>query len=67
MTTTRSRFSLALGLVLLGGTTMLAGCGSSPTPVSQTTTTERTTTMVQPPPPPMATSTTTTTQQTQRP
>ena len=65
MTTTRSRFSLALGLVLLGGTTMLAGCGSSPTPVSQTTTTERTTTMVQPPP--MATSTTTTTQQTQRP
>jgi uncharacterized lipoprotein YajG len=65
MTTTRSRFSLALGLVLLGGTTMLAGCGSSPTPVSQTTTTERTTTMAQPPP--MATSTTTTTQQTQRP
>ena len=63
--TTRSRFSPALGLVLLGGTTMLAGCGSSPTPVSQTTTTERTTTMVQPPP--MATSTTTTTQQTQRP
>jgi hypothetical protein len=65
MTTTRSPLSLALGLVLLGGTTMLTGCGSSPTPVSQTTTTERTTTMVQPPP--LATSTTTTTQQTPRP
>ncbi len=65
MTNTRSRFGLALGLALLGGTAMLAGCGSSPTPVSQTTTTERTTTMVQPPP--TATTTTTTTQQVQRP
>lgn len=37
MITFKSRLGLALGLVLLGGTTMLAGCGSSPTPVSQTT------------------------------
>jgi hypothetical protein len=65
MINTTSRFGLALGLVLLGGTALLAGCGSSPEPVSQTTTTERTTTMA-PPPPPMAT-TTTTTQQVQRP
>jgi hypothetical protein len=65
MITTKSRFSLALGLAVLGGTATLAGCGSSPAPVSQTTTTERTTTMVQPPP--MSSSTTTTTQQVQRP
>jgi hypothetical protein len=65
MTVFKSRFGLALGLVLLGGTTMLAGCGSSPTPVSQTTTTERSSTMVQPPP--TATTTTTTSQQFQRP
>jgi hypothetical protein len=65
MTSTKSRFSLALGLALLGGTATLAGCGSSPEPVSQTTTTERTTTMVQPPP--TATTTTTTSQQIQRP
>jgi hypothetical protein len=65
MTSIRSRFGLALGLALLGGTATLAGCGSSPTPVSQTTTTERTTTMA--PPPPVSSTTTTTTQQVQRP
>jgi hypothetical protein len=65
MTNTKSRFGLALGLALLGGTATLAGCGSSPEPVSQTTTTERSSTMVQPPP--MASTTTTTTQQVQRP
>jgi len=65
MTNTPSRLGLALGFALLGGTALLAGCGSSPAPVSQTTTTERTTTMVQPPP--MTSSTTTTTQQVQRP
>jgi ABC-type glycerol-3-phosphate transport system substrate-binding protein len=66
MTTTKSRFSLAIGLALLGATATLAGCGgSSPTPVSQTTTTERSTTMMQPPP--MSSSSTTTTQQVQRP
>jgi hypothetical protein len=65
MTNTKSRFGLALGLAVLGGTTLLAGCGSSPSPVSQTTSTERTTTMAQPPP--VASTTTTTTQQVQRP
>jgi hypothetical protein len=65
MTNTKSRFGLPLGLALLGGTALLAGCGSSPSPVSQTTSTERTTTIAQPPP--MSSSTTTTTQQVQRP
>ena len=67
MTNTNSRFSLALGIALLGGTALLAGCGSSPSPSTQTTTSssERTTTMA--PPPPMSSTTTTTTQQTQRP
>jgi hypothetical protein len=65
MINTTSRFGMALGIALLGSTALLAGCGSSPSPVSQTTTTERTSTMVQPPP--MASTTTTTTQQVQRP
>lgn len=66
MTKTTTRLRLALGVALLGGTAVLAGCGSSPSPVSQTTTTERTTTMA-PLAPPMASTTTTTTQQIQRP
>jgi hypothetical protein len=65
MTHTNLRFSLALGVALLGSTALLAGCGSSPPPVSQTTSTERTTTMVQPAP--VSTTTSTSTQQIQRP
>jgi hypothetical protein len=64
MTNTTSRYGLALGITLLGGTALLAGCGPSPV-TTQTTSTERTTTMMQPPP--VATTTTTTTQQVQHP
>jgi hypothetical protein len=60
-----SRFGLTVGMALIAGTAVLAGCGG-PEPVTRTTTTtEQTTTTA--PPPPVTSTTTTTTQQTQRP
>jgi ABC-type glycerol-3-phosphate transport system substrate-binding protein len=55
---------LTVGMALIAGTAVLAGCGG-PEPVTRTTTTEQTTTTT--PPPPATSTTTTTTQQTQRP
>lgn len=63
MTDTTSRFSLAVGMVLIAGTALLAGCASSH-PETRTTTTEQTTTTT---PRPAVSTTTTTTQQIQRP
>ncbi len=51
--------SLCLGMAMMAGTALLAGCNLSP-PVTRTTVTEQTTTI----PPPVVSSTTTTTQQT---
>jgi len=59
-----SRFRRMVGMALIVGTAVVAGCGG-PGPVTRTTTTERTTTTT--PPPPATSTTTTTTQQTQRP
>jgi hypothetical protein len=53
-----SRFRVAVGLALIAGTTLLAGCGSKP--YSHSTTSEQTTTTT---PAPQATTTTTTTEQ----
>lgn len=62
MTDSIPRLRTAIGMALIAGAAVLAGCG--PTPVSTTTTTteERVVT----PPPPMST-TTTTTEQIRRP
>jgi hypothetical protein len=57
MVHTTTRASLAIGLALMAGTAVLAGCGG-PSPVTSTTTTERT--MVQQPPPVESSQTTTT-------
>jgi len=48
---------LALGVVLVAGTTILAGCG--PTPVTRTTTTTEQITTTAPPPPPVSSTITT--------
>jgi ABC-type glycerol-3-phosphate transport system substrate-binding protein len=58
-----SRFGLTVGIALIAGMAVLAGCGG-PEPVTRTTITEQTTTTT---PPPVTSTTTTTTQQTQRP
>lgn len=58
MITTTSHFRMAVGVALIAGTAMLAGCGG-PEPSSRTTTSEQSTTTTAAPP---ATTTTTTTQ-----
>jgi hypothetical protein len=63
MIDTTARFRQAIGVALIAGMAVLAGCGSTPT--STTTTSERSTTIT--PAPPVTTSTTTTNSQTQRP
>ncbi|MGA3403107.1 MAG: hypothetical protein ABSC95_28175 [Acetobacteraceae bacterium] len=60
-----SRFGLTVGMALLAGTAVLAGCGGPAPVTTRTTSTEQSTTTT--PPPPMTSTTTTTTQQTQRP
>jgi hypothetical protein len=57
-----SRLELALGLALIAGTTVLAGCGPDPVTRTTTTTTEQITTS----PPPVAPATSTTTTETQQ-
>lgn len=64
MANTKSKFGVALGLALLAGSTVLAGCDASPPPVTRTISSEQTTTTM---PRPVVSSTTTTTQQTERP
>jgi len=63
MTKATSRFSLAVGVAMLAGTVVLAGCGAPPT-VTRTSSTEQTTTTT---PAPVVATTTTTTQQTRQP
>jgi hypothetical protein len=58
-----SRLGLTVGMGLIAGTAVLAGCGG-PEPVTRTTSTEQTTTTA---PPPVSSTTATTTQQAQRP
>ena len=64
MIRTTNRSSQALGLALLAGVALLAGC-AGPRPVTRTTTTEQTTTTT--PPRPAVSTTTTTTHLTQHP
>jgi uncharacterized lipoprotein YajG len=58
MFNTKSRIYLALGMTMLAGTVVLAGCAQ--TPYSRSTTSEQTTVTT---PAPTATTTTTTTEQ----
>lgn len=59
MFVTKSHLNCALGLALIAGMAVLAGCGPTPTPVtSTTTTTERVTTRPLLPPPAASTTTT---------
>ena len=57
MTNTASRFSPVVGLAMIAGTAVLAGCSSSPPAVTRTSTSEQTTTTT---PPPLVSTTTTT-------
>jgi hypothetical protein len=61
MTDMKSGLRVLIGAALIGGTALVAGCGSSGTP-TRTTTTEQTTTTT-PAVPAVSTTTTTTTQQ----
>jgi len=62
MTKTTSRFSLAVGVAMLAGTVVLAGCGGPS--ATRTSSTEQTTTST---PAPVVSTTSTTTQQTNQP
>jgi hypothetical protein len=64
MTNTTSRFRLAVGVAMIAGTALLAGCGGSPPTVTRSSTSEQTTTTT---PAPVVSTTTTTTHQVSQP